>query len=179
MAVSTTAFNEGRVPQRGRPRDASRDDALRQAALEVMAEVGYRALTMDAVAARAQEPPVLDTVLPTLPPAAALAYVQLYRLSYGNGRHERTLHGQILPHRRAGRPPALLRVAGEPRPRRAPPIPAISVCNRPPRPQPNPTTRPLSPMCSIALWVSEPAILCVLVSIASAPCASAPFGRSG
>ena len=29
---------------------------------------------------------VLDTVLPTLPPAAALAYVQLYRLSYGNGR---------------------------------------------------------------------------------------------
>lgn len=54
MAVSTTAFNEGRVPQRGRPRDASRDDALRQAALEVMAEVGYRALTMDAVAARAR-----------------------------------------------------------------------------------------------------------------------------
>lgn len=54
MAVSTTAFNEGRVPQRGRPRDASRDDALRQAALEVMAEVGYRALTMDAVAARAK-----------------------------------------------------------------------------------------------------------------------------
>ncbi|RKT52919.1 TetR/AcrR family transcriptional regulator [Saccharothrix australiensis] len=43
-----------RSPQRGRPRDASRDDALRQAALEVMAEVGYRALTMDAVAARAR-----------------------------------------------------------------------------------------------------------------------------
>ncbi len=54
MAVSTAAFNEGRAPQRGRPRDASRDDALRQAALEVMAEVGYRALTMDAVAARAR-----------------------------------------------------------------------------------------------------------------------------
>lgn len=54
MAVSTAAVNEGRVPQRGRPRDASRDDALRQAALEVMAEVGYRALTMDAVAARAR-----------------------------------------------------------------------------------------------------------------------------
>lgn len=54
MAVTTAAFNEGRVPQRGRPRDASRDDALRQAALEVMAEVGYRALTMDAVAARAR-----------------------------------------------------------------------------------------------------------------------------
>ncbi|MEU4741648.1 TetR/AcrR family transcriptional regulator [Actinosynnema sp. NPDC023658] len=43
-----------RTPQRGRPRDASRDDALRRAALEVMAEVGYRALTMDAVAARAR-----------------------------------------------------------------------------------------------------------------------------
>ncbi|MEU7480883.1 TetR/AcrR family transcriptional regulator [Lentzea sp. NPDC042327] len=54
MAVPTAALNEGRAPQRGRPRDASRDDALRQAALEVMAEVGYRALTMDAVAARAR-----------------------------------------------------------------------------------------------------------------------------
>ncbi|GAA2671028.1 MULTISPECIES: TetR/AcrR family transcriptional regulator [Actinosynnema] len=43
-----------RTPQRGRPRDASRDEALRRAALEVMAEVGYRALTMDAVAARAR-----------------------------------------------------------------------------------------------------------------------------
>lgn len=39
---------------RGRPRDASRDAALRTAALEVLAEVGYRALTMDAVAARAR-----------------------------------------------------------------------------------------------------------------------------
>ncbi|WP_246195509.1 TetR/AcrR family transcriptional regulator [Halopolyspora algeriensis] len=42
------------APGRGRPRDASRDAALRNAALEVMAEVGYRALTMDAVAARAR-----------------------------------------------------------------------------------------------------------------------------
>lgn len=41
-------------PGRGRPRDVSRDRALRTAALEVMAEVGYRALTMDAVAARAK-----------------------------------------------------------------------------------------------------------------------------
>jgi AcrR family transcriptional regulator len=38
---------------RGRPRDASRDDALRQAAVAVLSEVGYHALTMDAVAARA------------------------------------------------------------------------------------------------------------------------------
>nr|WP_310275059.1 TetR/AcrR family transcriptional regulator [Haloactinomyces albus] len=42
------------TPGRGRPRDASRDAALRSAALEVMAEVGYRALTMDAVAAHAR-----------------------------------------------------------------------------------------------------------------------------
>lgn len=53
--MATPAFSdEPRTPQRGRPRDASRDDALRQAALEVMAEVGYRALTMDAVASRAR-----------------------------------------------------------------------------------------------------------------------------
>ena len=39
---------------RGRPRDASRDAALRQAAMELLAEVGYRALTMDAVAAHAR-----------------------------------------------------------------------------------------------------------------------------
>ena len=46
--------DEPRVFTRGRPRDASRDDALRKAAIAVMAEVGYRALTMDAVAARAR-----------------------------------------------------------------------------------------------------------------------------
>jgi AcrR family transcriptional regulator len=39
---------------RGRPRDATRDAALRQAAMEVLAQVGYRALTMDAVAAHAR-----------------------------------------------------------------------------------------------------------------------------
>ncbi|HEX3783641.1 MAG TPA: TetR/AcrR family transcriptional regulator [Pseudonocardiaceae bacterium] len=52
-----TAVLDGDEPRtftRGRPRDASRDDALRQAAIAVMAEVGYRALTMDAVAARAR-----------------------------------------------------------------------------------------------------------------------------
>ncbi|GGP44012.1 TetR/AcrR family transcriptional regulator [Saccharothrix coeruleofusca] len=53
--MATPVYSGGaRAPQRGRPRDASRDDALRQAALEVMAEVGYRALTMDAVASRAR-----------------------------------------------------------------------------------------------------------------------------
>ncbi len=52
-----TAAREGaetRTLPRGRPRDASRDDALREAALTVLAEVGYRALTMDAVAATAR-----------------------------------------------------------------------------------------------------------------------------
>ena len=39
------------------------------------------------------------------------------------------------------------------------------------------STRPLWPTCSIALCVSEPAILCVLVTIASAPWESA-FGGS-
>jgi AcrR family transcriptional regulator len=55
VALATPAYSDdSRSPQRGRPRDATRDEALRQAALEVMAEVGYRALTMDAVAARAR-----------------------------------------------------------------------------------------------------------------------------
>lgn len=52
-----TAARDGVEPRtlpRGRPRDASRDEALRAAALTVLAEVGYRALTMDAVAATAR-----------------------------------------------------------------------------------------------------------------------------
>ncbi|SFE59252.1 transcriptional regulator, TetR family [Actinopolyspora alba] len=48
------AQDAGATPARGRPRDATRDAALRDAALEVLAEVGYRALTMDAVAAQAR-----------------------------------------------------------------------------------------------------------------------------
>lgn len=38
----------------GRPLDSSRDDVLRQAALELIAEIGYDRLTIDAVAARAR-----------------------------------------------------------------------------------------------------------------------------
>ena len=38
----------------GRPLDASRDDALLQATLELVAEMGYDRLTIDAVAARAR-----------------------------------------------------------------------------------------------------------------------------
>jgi AcrR family transcriptional regulator len=52
-----TAARDGVEPRtlpRGRPRDASRDEALRAAALTVLADVGYRALTMDAVAATAK-----------------------------------------------------------------------------------------------------------------------------
>jgi len=44
------------VPERshgGRSRDASRDDTLRRAALDLVTEIGYDRLTMDAVAARA------------------------------------------------------------------------------------------------------------------------------
>jgi len=37
----------------GRSRDASRDDALRRAALDLVTEIGYDRMTMDAVAARA------------------------------------------------------------------------------------------------------------------------------
>jgi AcrR family transcriptional regulator len=53
---ATSGHQSGRsaAPGRGRPRDASRDAALRTAALEVLSEVGYRALTMDAVAAHAR-----------------------------------------------------------------------------------------------------------------------------
>ena len=40
------------TPAVGRPLDATRDDALRQAALELVAEIGYDRLTIDAVAAR-------------------------------------------------------------------------------------------------------------------------------
>jgi AcrR family transcriptional regulator len=39
---------------RGRRRDASRDDALRQATIELLVEHGYDRLTIDAVAARAR-----------------------------------------------------------------------------------------------------------------------------
>jgi AcrR family transcriptional regulator len=41
------------APARGRKRDASRDDALRQATIELLAEFGYDRLTIEAVAARA------------------------------------------------------------------------------------------------------------------------------
>ena len=42
-----------RSPRGGRPRDPSRDSVIRAAILRLLAEVGYGALTMDAVAAEA------------------------------------------------------------------------------------------------------------------------------
>ncbi|WP_026448856.1 TetR/AcrR family transcriptional regulator [Actinopolyspora mortivallis] len=53
-ATTSRGSSTGSTSGRGRPRDATRDAALRTAALEVLAEVGYRALTMDAVAAQAR-----------------------------------------------------------------------------------------------------------------------------
>jgi len=53
VAVSEARSEDIGKPRPGRARDASRDEALRQAALELLAEVGYERLTIDAVAARA------------------------------------------------------------------------------------------------------------------------------
>jgi len=52
MAPATTTRESER--HGGRPLDASRDVALRAAALELLAEIGYDRLTIDAVAARAR-----------------------------------------------------------------------------------------------------------------------------
>jgi AcrR family transcriptional regulator len=51
----TTAAGDDRAEggHGGRPRDPSRDEAIREAALELLAEVGYDRLTIDAVAERA------------------------------------------------------------------------------------------------------------------------------
>jgi AcrR family transcriptional regulator len=52
MAVMTTP-DVARPSRGGRPRDPSRDGVIRAAILRLLAEVGYGALTMDAVAAEA------------------------------------------------------------------------------------------------------------------------------
>lgn len=52
-AASPAAPPPASGPSRGRPRDASRDVAILDAARELLAEVGYEGMTMDAVAARA------------------------------------------------------------------------------------------------------------------------------
>src|SRR5829696_2534068 len=50
-AVATT--EPVRTSRGGRPRDPSRDGVIREAILQLLGEVGYGALTMDAVAAEA------------------------------------------------------------------------------------------------------------------------------
>jgi len=52
MAALPT-LDEGRPSRGGRPRDPSRDGVIRAAILQLLADVGYGALTMDAVAAEA------------------------------------------------------------------------------------------------------------------------------
>ena len=54
--LNTTAVTSGpnvRPRHRGHALDASRDDVLRDAALDLLSEIGYDRLTLDAVAARA------------------------------------------------------------------------------------------------------------------------------
>jgi len=55
LSTTTDTDPELEVSQRkGRPLDASRDVALREAALELLSEFGYDCMTMDQVAARAR-----------------------------------------------------------------------------------------------------------------------------
>src|SRR5919199_170618 len=51
--VALTSTDPVRPNRGGRPRDPSRDGVIRKAILRLLADVGYGALTMDAVAAQA------------------------------------------------------------------------------------------------------------------------------
>src|SRR3712207_424037 len=53
MVAAVIAEQPPRAGRGGRPRDPSRDDVIRAAILRLLGEVGYGALTMDAVAAEA------------------------------------------------------------------------------------------------------------------------------
>ncbi|SDC59583.1 transcriptional regulator, TetR family [Geodermatophilus telluris] len=53
MPAAVLAEQPPRAGRGGRPRDPSRDDVIRAAILRLLGEVGYGALTMDAVAAEA------------------------------------------------------------------------------------------------------------------------------
>lgn len=52
-ATHATAGRDAELPRLGRPRDPSRDVAILDATLSLLAETGYGALTMEAVATRA------------------------------------------------------------------------------------------------------------------------------
>jgi AcrR family transcriptional regulator len=53
MAAVLVSENPARTGRGGRPRDPSRDDVIRAAILRLLGDVGYGALTMDAVASEA------------------------------------------------------------------------------------------------------------------------------
>src|ERR671920_762105 len=71
MSVLTT--EAPRTSRGGRPRDPSRDGVIRAAILSLLAEVGYGALTMDAVAAEAGVGKATQALLSTIPHHPALA----------------------------------------------------------------------------------------------------------
>jgi AcrR family transcriptional regulator len=54
MSKSTTVDTEPEAARGGRPRDEAREQAILDAAIDVLAEVGYEALTIEAVANRAK-----------------------------------------------------------------------------------------------------------------------------
>lgn len=53
MAMAVLSSTDNRPSRGGRPRDPSRDGVIRAAILRLLADVGYSALTMDAVASEA------------------------------------------------------------------------------------------------------------------------------
>ena len=54
QTTDTHSDTAGAASRRGRPQDGSRDQTLRDTALDLLAEIGYDRLTIDAVAARAR-----------------------------------------------------------------------------------------------------------------------------
>ena len=110
MSVGTTET----VARPGRPRDPGLDVAIRRATLDLLADVGYAALTMEAVASAAgvgkatlyrrwpgKEQLVVDALAtladPVEPPAGASAREQLVALLETQQRRSESLVGRILP----------------------------------------------------------------------------------
>jgi AcrR family transcriptional regulator len=53
MVLNENSLHEVSESHGGRPLDATRDDALRASALELLADIGYDRLTIDKIAAHA------------------------------------------------------------------------------------------------------------------------------
>ncbi len=102
------------APRPGRPRDPSRDVAIVQATLELLADGGYSALTMEAVAARAgvgkatlyrrypgKEQLVVDALATVSeqpePAEGASVRAQLVALLQGVQRKQGSLSGRLFP----------------------------------------------------------------------------------